>query len=207
MDKIRHFVEQSWLLIVASFFFGLLLAATDYALAPTIRQNRIDKLNRLAKGLLGEAEHFIEVEEKIEIESGKGRGKEEITIYKAVGDGEQCVGWSFSVGGPGFQGTIYLVVGVDAGFEKLAGYRVLSSTETPGFGDKIKYDYFREQFEGAPVGELKLVSTGKPEKIDSEIVAISGATISSEAVVAIMNDSVLQVKERMRKKGLIDNGR
>ena len=48
MDKVRHFVEQSWLLIVSAFFFGLLLAATNHALAPTIRQNRIDKLNRLA---------------------------------------------------------------------------------------------------------------------------------------------------------------
>jgi electron transport complex protein RnfG len=205
MDKVRHFVEQSWLLIVSSFCFGLLLAATNYALAPTIRQNRIDKLNRLAKGLLSEAEHFVEMEERIEIESG--RVKEEITIYKAEAAGEQCVGWSFSVGGPGFQGTIYLVVGVDAGFEKLAGYRVLSSSETPGFGDKIKYDYFRGQFEGAPAAELKLISSGDARKIDSEIVVISGATISSEAVVAIMNDSVLQVKEQMRKKGLIENGR
>ena len=85
MDKVRHFVEQSWLLIVSSFCFGLLLAATNYALAPTIRQNRIDKLNRLAKGLLSEAEHFVEMEERIEIESG--RGKEEITIYKAVAAG------------------------------------------------------------------------------------------------------------------------
>ncbi len=205
MDKVRHFVEQSWLLIVSSFCFGLLLAATNYALAPTIRQNRIDKLNRLAKGLLGEDKHFIEMEERVEIKSG--RGKKEITIYKAMAGGKQCVGWSFSVGGPGFQGTIYLVVGVDAGFEKLAGYRVLSSSETPGFGDKIKYDYFRDQFKGAPAVELKLVSSGDARKIDSEIVVISGATISSEAVVAIMNDSVLQVKQQMQKKGLIDNGR
>ena len=66
MGKIRYFVEQSWLLIVSAFAFGLLLAATNYALEPRILQNRIDKLNRLAKGLLPDAVHFLP-EEPIEI--------------------------------------------------------------------------------------------------------------------------------------------
>jgi Na+-translocating ferredoxin:NAD+ oxidoreductase RnfG subunit len=82
---------------------------------------------------------------------------------------------------------------------------VLSSNETPGFGDQIKYDYYRDQFKGAPAGELKLVTIGERDKIDSEIVVISGATISSEAVVEILNNSITQVKEQMRKKGIIGN--
>jgi electron transport complex protein RnfG len=204
MGKLRHFVEQSWLLIVSSFVFGLLLAATNYALEPVIRQNLIDKLNRLAKGLLPAAEHFTEIETKIEVKSAKGK-KEEIAIYKAVADGDKVVGWSFNVGGSGFQDRIELVVAVDADFGSLAGYDVLASNETPGFGDQIKGDYYRNQFRGAPAGELKLVSTGSADKIDSEIVAITGATISSEAVVEIINDSVGQIKEQMLKKGLIGN--
>ena len=78
-------------------------------------------------------------------------------------------------------------------------------TETPGFGDQIKYDYFRDQFKGAPAGELKLVTVGEPDKVDSEIVAISGATISSEAVVEIVSNFVTQVKEQILKKGIIGN--
>jgi len=205
MFRLRHFLEQSWLLIVSAFCFGLLLAATEYALAPTIRQNRIDKLNRLAKGLLPEAEHFLEVAGKIEIEGRRGR-KEQITIYKAIADADKCVGWSFTVGGSGFEDRIELVVAVDAAFEKLAGYDVLVSNETPGFGDQIKHDYYRSQFKGAPVGRLELKTTGDASKIDSEIIAISGATISSEAVVEILNDSVVQIKERLIKQGLIGNG-
>ena len=46
---------------------------------------------------------------------------------------------------------------------------------------------------------------GGADRIDSEIVAITGATISSEAVVEIINDSVGQIKEQMLKKGLIGN--
>ncbi|MHC4203608.1 MAG: FMN-binding protein, partial [Planctomycetota bacterium] len=61
------------------------------------------------------------------------------------------------------------------------------------------------QFKGAPAGELKLVTVGEPEEIDSQIVAISGATISSEAVIEIVSNSVKQIKEQMLQKGIIGN--
>ncbi|MHC4557491.1 MAG: FMN-binding protein [Planctomycetota bacterium] len=80
---------------------------------------------------------------------------------------------------------------------------MLSSYETPGFGDQIKYDYYRDQFAGVPAGQLKLVSIGEPKTIDSEIVVISGATISSESVVEIISNSISQIKEQMQKKGLM----
>ncbi|MHC4207254.1 MAG: FMN-binding protein, partial [Planctomycetota bacterium] len=149
MSKIKYFVQQSWLLIVASFCFGLLIAVTSAGLSPRIRQNEINKRNRLVSGLLPEAMDFILVEEQIEIQSLQ-RKKENIQIYKAVSDSNECVGWSFEAIGSGFADKIKLVVAVDKDFEKIAGFDVLSSNETPGFGDQIKYDYFRNQFKDAP---------------------------------------------------------
>jgi len=206
MGKLKHFVEQSWLLIVSSFVFGLLLAATNYALDSRIQQNRIDKLNRLANGLLPDAEHFVEVEEKVQIRGSRGKA-EEIAVYKAINEDEECVGWNFTVSGSGFMDRIDLVVAVDASFAKFKGYDVLMSNETPYIGDKITNDYYRDQFKGAPVGGLKVLTSGDAGKIDSEIVAISGATISSEAVIRILNDTVGQIKEQMEKKGLISDGK
>ena len=197
-------MQQSWLLIVASFFFGLLIAVTSAGLSPRIRQNEINKRNRLVSALLPEAKNFILIEEQIEIQSLQ-RKKENIEIYKAMSDANECVGWSFEAVGSGFADKIKLVIALDKNFEKIAGFDVLSSNETPGFGDQIKYDYFRGQFKGAPVGELKLVTVGEPGKIDSEIVAISGATISSEAVVEMVSNYVTQVKEQMQIKGIIGN--
>jgi electron transport complex protein RnfG len=153
--------------------------------------------------LLPEAKDFILLDEQIEIQSLQGRKK--IEIYRAVSEADECVGWSFEAVGSGFADKIRLVVALDKNFEKIAGFDVLSSNETPGFGDQIKYDYYRDQFKGAPAGELKLVTIGERDKIDSEIVVISGATISSEAVVEILNNSITQVKEQMRKKGIIGN--
>ena len=70
---------------------------------------------------------------------------------------------------------------------------------------QIKFDYFRDQFKGAPAESLKLATSGNNKKIDSEIIATSGATISSEAVVEIVSDYVTQVKEQMLKKGIVGN--
>ncbi|MBN2592870.1 MAG: FMN-binding protein, partial [Sedimentisphaerales bacterium] len=141
---------------------------------------------------------------QLEIQSTRGK-KENIEIYKAVSDSDVCVGWGFEAVGSGFADKIKLVIAADKDFEKIAGFDVLSSNETPGFGDQIKNDSYRDQFKGAPAGELKLVTVGEPKKIDSEIVAISGATISSEAVVEIVSNYVTQVKEQMQKKRIIRN--
>jgi len=198
-------------LIVASFAFGLLLAATNYALEPRIIQNKIKKLNRKAMVLLPAAKEFVPLElaEGDAIRIMSARGKEvEIDVYKGVSADGNEVGWAFSVSGSGFADRIELVVVVDYTFERMMGYGVLFSNETPYVGDKIKDpEIFGNQFKGVPIGQFKLMMTGDRSKIDSEIIAISGATISSEAVVAILNDSLEQIKEKMQKKGLIGDGK
>lgn len=201
MLKIKYFIQQSWLLIVSSFCFGLLIAIANAAWAPIIEQNKIDKLNTLCGGLLPKAQRF-EPSIELEIKSPKGK-KVKSKIYQAISEANEPIGWAFNCQGPGFQDKIELVVAVDKNFEKLAGFAVLASNETPGFGDQIKLPYLRNQFEGAPAEELKLVRTGDSEKIDSEIVATTGATVSSEAVVEIINKAITQIKEQMQQKGLM----
>ena len=154
--------------------------------------------------LLAEAESF-ELEAELEIKSAKGK-KVKSNIYKAISETGECVGWAFNCEGPGFADKIELVVAVDKDFQKIAGFACLASNETPGFGDRIKLPYWRNQFAGAPAEKLQLVRTGDAKRIDSEIVAISGATVSSEAVVTIINNSLTQIKSQMQK-GLIGNDR
>ena len=202
MSKILHFCRQSWLLVVASFLFGLLIAVTNAGLSERIEQNKIEKLNRLMSGLLPDANSFEQATElTIEV-----RGKEiKTTLHKAVLESGACAGWAFGAIGSGFADKIEIVIAVDKDFVNLAGFGVLASNETPGFGDQIKEAYFRDQFKGAPAKELKLSKTGDEEKIDSEIIAITGATVSSEAVLKIINNALHQVEAQMQEKGLIGN--
>jgi electron transport complex protein RnfG len=206
MSKIKYFIEQSWLLIAASFCFGLLIAVTDAALSPKIQENKATKLNRLTGELLPDAKKFVELDAEIEVKLAGGK-KEKVKVYKAMSEAGECVGWSFNASGQGFADKIELVVAVDKNFEKIAGFNVLVSNETPGFGDRIKSSYYQDQFVGAPAEKLQLVKTGDPQKIDSEIVSITGATVSSEAVIGIINTFLIQIKEHIQQKGLTGDGK
>ena len=202
MLRIKYFFQQSWLLITAAFCFGLLIAIASASWQDEITQNLIEKYNRLARGVLPEAETFEDKIENMMIESSSGK-QVATTVKKAVNAEGDIIGWSFVCVGAGFADKIQLILIVDVDFEKIKGYGVLSSNETPGFGDKIKGLYYREQFENIPAGELQLVKTGDPETPDSQIVAITGATISSQAVVDTFNMFIPQVKEKMQDEGLI----
>ena len=68
--------------------------------------------------------------------------------------------------------------------------KVLESKETPGLGDKIEKDStFVEAFEGvgAPIVGVK---KGRESGAHEEVVMITGATISSRAVIDIINHRV-----------------
>ncbi len=205
LDNLKIFVRESWLLVTAALLCGLLLAATNAALGPRIQMNKTLKLTNLAAGLLPEAKNFVPLPEPIEIKGLDGK-PEPAVVFKAVAK-DKVVGWAFKAVGSGFADKIDLVVGVDASFNKLTGYDVVASSETPGFGDQIKDAYYRGQFAGAPAERFNLVGFGAANAadIDSTIVAISGATISSTAVVQAMNHYLPQLKEQLQQKGLIPN--
>ena len=194
------------MLIIASLIFGLALAVTDAAWSPKIEQNRIDKLFGLMKGLLNEADNFELILKDVSVELIKGK-KARCNIYKALSADGVNMGWAFNAQGSGFADKIELVIAVDGSFEKLAGYDVLASNETPGFGDQIKLDYYKSQFQNVPAARLKLSKTGDYKILDSQIVAISGATVSSQAVVDILNNYIRQIRKRLQTEGLIEDGK
>ncbi len=199
MSKITHFIQQSWLLIVAAFFFGLLIAVTNAAWQPRIIQNEKNKLDNLMAGLITKAQKFQIAEKQIELTGKKGKIIK-TDIYRALGVDDKTLGFAFVASGPGFADKIKLVVAVDDNFENFFGFKVLASNETPGFGSKIKEEFFANQFKNAPAKKLILTKTGNDQQIDDQIVAISGATVSSEAVVKIINNFITQIKDKMQNK-------
>ena len=89
-------------------------------------------------------------------------------------------GYAFEVTPGGFDGEITMMVGIENG--AITGISVISHTETPGLGavaaaQNAKGEAFRSQF----VGQEGTLSIG--DQID----AMSGATITSNAVVTGVN--------------------
>ncbi len=206
-NPVLFFIEQSWLLMVSAIVFGCLLSSLNMAWSPKIEKNQKDKFAQLAGGLITEATSFEALAEPIVIDPVAGT---EVVVQKGLDSQGTVVGYVFQCEGVGYGGTIKLLVGVDGVFETIKGFGVLESSETPGFGDKINIKaedggVYQPQFIGAPVDTLTLVKTGDNTVIDNEIVAITGATVTSDAVVNIFNAYLLPVKEGVAGTGLLGN--
>jgi len=95
---------------------------------------------------------------------------------------------------PGYQDIIGLIFGYDATSGEVIGMKILESKETPGLGDKIEKDSaFVASFESVsvPIEGVKARSgTGSPGEVDM----ITGATISSRTVIAIINERLDQLR-------------
>jgi len=206
MAKLKYFLRESWLLLASSFCFGLLIAMTNAALSDRIEQNKAAKLNDLTRVLVPGAEIFQPVEADIQVTLPDGT-REKAKVFEVLSGAKQRLGWSFNARGTGFAGPIELVIAVDKDFRSIMGFDVLASSETPGFGDQIKSDYYRKQYAGAPAEQLALTKTGDPAVADTRIVAITGATVSSQAVVDIVNTFLTQIKSQIQEKGLVGHVR
>ncbi|MDD4956941.1 MAG: FMN-binding protein [Candidatus Omnitrophica bacterium] len=114
------------------------------------------------------------------------------TVKDASG---KMLGYAFTAEGNGYQGVIKVLAGSDPGFTSLKGMEVLESQETPGLGAEINSDSFRGQFDGLDVAHaIEYVKNQKPTK-PYEIEAITGATISSRAVVNLLNKRISELRE------------
>lgn len=108
-------------------------------------------------------------------------------IHAAYDDAGAFRGWAISGDGPGFQDTIRLLYGYDPARGVITGMQILESRETPGLGSKIYKDPdFVANFDGLAV-EPVIVTVKGGRNADNEVDAITGATISSKAVVSIIN--------------------
>jgi len=120
---------------------------------------------------------------------------EKIDDYYKVFENGVLVGYALLGEGQGYGGVyggepIKLVVGVNLD-KTVKSVKIISHSETPGIGSKIEEENFLSQFSGKTLEDLKLRSDGG--KID----AITGATISSKAVVDIVRGEVQKIASEM----------
>ena len=110
-------------------------------------------------------------------------------VYLGYAADGRRVGFAMVAGEAGFQDVIQLIFGYDPASRQLLGMKVLESKETPGLGDKIEKDRaFVAQFGEAqpPLVGVKKGKRSGPREVDM----ITGATISSKAVIRIINRTV-----------------
>lgn len=172
-------------LTVIGLLSGISLALVYQKANPRILYNKEQELKAAIFVVLPEAKDYVLLE--------KGEGEEHIVIYKGVGDAGEPVGIAFKANGVGYAGNIGLMVGLNMDYLTLSGIRILDQLETPGLGNRIKEPEFEGQFVGIDIKpRIEYIKNRKPDK-PNQIQAITGATISSDAVVKNINNAVVKV--------------
>jgi electron transport complex protein RnfG len=111
------------------------------------------------------------------------------TAYLGFDGAGQETGVAVTAQEPGFQEEVLLMIGFEPSNGKLIGFKVIEEKETPGLGDKIERDSaFGSQFPGraTPLKGVKVRNASDPNQVQT----ITGATISSRAVIRIINHAV-----------------
>ncbi|MCH5378157.1 MAG: FMN-binding protein [Planctomycetes bacterium] len=185
----QGYLRQAWLVIVLAFAYGGALAGVHTALAPRIEQNKRQETYDVIPDLVPGADKERTEELLIQATDGKLQ-----RVYKTHDSEGNHNGWVLSAAGTGFADRIELLVGVDAELSTLTGLYVLDQKETPGLGDYITQADFRDRFRGKPVTPPLEAVQSDPSS-SHEVLAVTGATISSWSVCTIVNKAIAQLRE------------
>ena len=117
---------------------------------------------------------------------------EDGSYYLAQAGGE-TVGYVFTTTANSYGGEIQVMTGISAEGD-ITGVSLLTINDTPGLGMNAQREEFRDQFKKpAPPDGFQVIKSGEPG--DSDISAMTGATITTQAVTDAVNKAVAQYYE------------
>lgn len=186
-------------LAISGFLSGLIIIGIYVATLPTITENKARELReavfKVLPGVQGMRKLQFDGEQVVIKHEGKD---DEDTLYAGYDAENRFIGYAITSQGPGFQDTIRLLYGYLPGERKIVGMEILESRETPGLGDKIYKDAdFVANFDALAI-EPQIITVKKGARSrPNEVDAITGATISSKAVVRIINEGNGRWLERL----------
>lgn len=168
---------------------GLILAVVYAKTSPVMYRNAVIEKEQALKKLMPEADRI----EKL----GDWSVHEKHGEYYAAKKGGAVIGYLIQSYGKGYSSYINTLIAVDKDFRVLK-INILGHAETPGLGDEIETDGFKNRFAGKDAGHLKVLRTETTEYVQ----AISGATISSRAVAEdAVRNGVEFLKKTLQKEG------
>ena len=184
---------------LAGLLSGIILVGTFIYTKPMIQANKDAAIQRAIFKVLPECTTYstLKIEDdalvlKVADDSQKEEAdKDELLIYSGFNAAEELIGFAIPGSEPGFQDVIGALFGYDAINKVIIGFEVLESKETPGLGDKIFKDAdFQTNFKALAVApEIIAVKPGTKQNAN-EVETITGATISSKAVVRLLNETM-----------------
>ncbi len=185
-------------LTAAAMLAGLVLSMVYQWTLPIIEDNKQRALEAAVFEVVPGATRLVRLVWRDGVLAPPGGDAEGLPVaFAAYDERDVLAGYAVPGSGAGFQDTIELLFGVDPAVQQVTGMYILQSRETPGLGDKIYKDAgFVANFTDLQIDPgIRLVKDGRTQP--HEVDAITGATISSRAVVRIINETLADWRPRL----------
>jgi electron transport complex protein RnfG len=152
---------------------GLLAGVNSLTKSRIIAQAQAEEEASL-KEIIPEAVHFEPV-----------KSDNEIIYYKAHNKEGKLVAVAFKAAGKGYASTVETMVGMAPDGEIIA-IKVVAQNETPGLGAQVVEPAFTTQFKRKNIQNL------------NQVQAITGASISSKAIIEAVKKKAEEIKELIK---------
>lgn len=182
--KISDIVTPTAVLAIICVVVTLALSSTNLLTEGKIKALAIETQNKAMAKL-------IEADEYHELPAKTSYG--DITYNAAIKDGD-TIGCIFVTEANGYGGTISVMTAVDMQGKIIAVEILAAADETPGLGQNVTKPDWYGQFAGLK-DDITVIKGGSANAENNEINAVTGATISSKAVTAAVNQALDYAKE------------
>ncbi len=175
MKNLKDYLVPTVTLFVICLVATLLLGLTNQVTAPIIENLAIETEIKSRQTVFADAASFGEANI---LEDGT-------SVVAALDEGGATIGYVVVNTAKGYGGDISVMTGVVSD-GKVTGVNILSHAETAGLGAKAAEQSFRDKF----VGLVNGITVSKDKAGENSIDAITGATITSRAVVNAVNAAI-----------------
>lgn len=174
MKNLKEYLIPTITLFIICLVATALLGLTNDVTAPIISKLAVETEINSRKEVFPDAAEF-----------GEAEIKGESSIVPALDENGNTIGYVVVNVAKGYGGDVSVMTGVDTD-GKVTGISILSHSETAGLGAKATTEDFRSQF----IGLVNGITVSKDKAGDNSIDAITGATITSRAVVNAVNEAI-----------------
>lgn len=200
-SDIRNMLKDAGILFAITLIAGLVLGFVYELTKEPIRIQQEKAVQEACQEVFQDASQFQPLEFTVSEGLADELAEEGVkigTVYDAMGADGSHMGYVLqTTSGEGYAGNITLYMGVRED-GTLNGISILTISETPGLGMRAE-EVLVPQFQNKKVSEFTY--TKSAGQSDSEIDAISGATITTKAITNAVNGGLKAVARELQKGG------
>ena len=176
--SLKEILVPAIMLFVIAAVCTALLAGTNLLTKDKIAEIAVQTEMKAKSAVLESAKSFSD-EKNVTVND------KEYVYYDALDEKGNVMGYVFSVTVKSYGGDLSAMVGISSETDKITGVEITAISDTPGLGMKVDSEDFLSQY----IDRSGNIGVNKNEKTDTEIQAVSGATISSKAVTEAVNQA------------------